>query len=958
MQRWVRVEERRRATGGLLCLLFVLAAVPLGAQATGGALEGRLTDEQGLALPRVIVTVRDQATGLQRSATSDALGRVRFLRLPIGVYDLRAVMKGFVPRTLNGVRVDVGATTSVDIRMAVAGRAEELTVAGEASLIDVRQSWVGEIVTPVQIENLPLNGRQFGNLAALVPGVGLGFHNDPTKATQYAPQVAGGTGRNINYQVDGGDNNDDTVGGLVQSFPLDAVAEFNFSTQRFRAEYGRSDGGVLSVVTKSGTNTLAGSAFDYFRDKGLNARTETEKRNDVPKGDYRRWQYGGSLGGPIRKDKTHFFLSFERIQQDTTQSVDTGGLFPEKDGVFGLPYRENISVAKVTHQLDPSHFLSVRYGFNDNSNAYGAGPQAPPEAWGTSTNTFHSANASLTSTLGANRTNEFLFQFSYFHNHISANSTLPSEFFPGGVDVGQNTETPQDTLQKKLQLKDDLAWVRGRHELKTGLMAILEPTLQVRGTPLGAAPLYVHLEDSRTSPLSAIYTSGPIGDPNGFSGASLPNTQYGLYVEDTWRATDRLVLDIGVRYDLVIGMAIDQSKNRVFVDLQDAAHAGKLVGIQGLEDFGHPMTEDKNNVAPRVGFTYDARGSGRLVIRGGYGRYYDFGYTNSNVLFSAIDTQSAYGLVYFNSDSTGIKNPDGTFYQVGQPLPPNQAVVNTENSATNVASPLTRQPYTDQVNLGFSLALGKDYAIEVDGVGSRGRELGRGMNLNTTPNLGPYRFVDILPNVGSVPFRVWTPLNKSEYQGVSIAFRKHWDGKLQFLGSYALSKARSTARIGTDEFNGAGLLDATDPFGAAQFGPSRTDARHRVTISGVWSPGAGFTVAPIFRFRSKTPYNITAGSDLNLDGVNYDLPSGIATVMAGRGASFSQLDARVSKRFGFLGRTRLELLAEVFNVYNARNPAFFVGNMSSSQFGQPTAFAGDAGLGEQRLAQLGVRLEF
>jgi hypothetical protein len=949
-------ERPRWVLLGLSCLVSLLATAPLGAQATGGAIEARLVDEQGLALPSGTVTVHDAATGLLRSLASDALGRVRFLHLPIGLYDLRAEMTHFTPQVLKGVRVDVGATTSVEVRMAVAGKTEEVVVTGERSPIDVKRSGVGEIVTSVQIENLPLNGRQFGNLAALVPGVGLGFHNDPTKATQFAPQVAGGTGRNVNYQIDGGDDNDDTVGGLAQSFPLDAIAEFNFSTQRFKAEFGRSDGGVLSVVTKSGTNTLAGSAFSYFRDKALNARTETEKLDDVPKGDYRRWQYGGSLGGPIVRDRTHFFLSFERIQQDTTQSVDTGGLYPEKDGVFGLPYRETISVAKVTHQISPSQFLSVRYGFNDNSSVYGASPQSPPESWGTSTNTFHSANASLTSTLGRSRTNELLLQFSYFHNHIGANSNLPAEWFPGGVAVGQNTDTPQDTLQKKLQFKDDFAWVRGRHELKAGVTFTDEPTLQTSAFG-GASTLYIHLEDSRSSRVSEIDGYGPIGDPNGSWRTQVPNQQYGLYVEDTWRVTDRLVLDIGVRDDLVIGMAFDQSRNRVFRDLQDAAAAGRLVGIQGLEDFGHPMTEDTNNVAPRLGFTYDTEGNGRLVIRGGYGRYYDFAYTNSYVLFPLLDTQSAWGLVYFNSDSTGIRNPDGTFYEVGQPLPPNQAVVDTDNSATDVASPLIRQPYTDQVNLGLSLALGKDCVLDVDGVGSRGRDLGRAMNLNTTPDLGPYRFADILPDVGSVPFLVWTPRNKSEYEGVSVAFRRRWDGRLQFLGSYTLSRSRSTARAGTDEFNGAGLLDATDPFSAAQFGPSRNDARHRVTISGVWSPGAGLTIAPIFRFRSKLPYNVLAGNDLNRDGVNFDLPPGVATVMAGRGASFSQLDVRVSKLFHVLG-ARLQLLAEVFNLYNAKNPEGFVGNMAVSQFGQPTTFAGDAGLGEQRLAQLGVRLEF
>ena len=209
---------------------------------------------------------------------------------------------------------------------------------------------VGGVVDVKRIESLPLNGRQFANLAATIPGVGLSFHTDPTKSTQYAPQINGGNGRNINYQIDGGDNNDDTVGGLLQPFPLEAIQQFNFQTQRFKAEYGRSNGGVLNVVTKSGTNLWAGSAFEFFRDKSMNALTETEKLpqiSDGParpvKGDYRQNQFGGSFGGPIAKDKAHFFVAIERTQQDTTQVVNTQGLFPDKDGIFaGAVSREPV----------------------------------------------------------------------------------------------------------------------------------------------------------------------------------------------------------------------------------------------------------------------------------------------------------------------------------------------------------------------------------------------------------------------------------------------------------------------------------------------------------------------------------------------------------------------------------------------------------------------------------------
>ncbi len=938
-----------------VAVLWVVA--PAMAQGTSGSLTGTVTDQQGAAVPGAGVSAHNTDTGLQRSTTTDTTGTFVLHGLPVGSYELKIEMAGFAPLSRPNVSINVGATTALEFRLNVASQTEELTVVADAPLINTKESGVGEIVTGTQIENLPLNGRQFGNLAALVPGVGLGFHPDPTKSTQFAPQVAGGTGRNINYLIDGGDNNDDTVGGMVQNFPLDSVGEFNFVTQRFKAEYGRSYGGVLQVVTKSGTNELKGSVFNYFRDKSLNAQTETEKLNEVPKGDYRKYQFGGSLGGPIKRDRTHFFVSFERVQQDTTQSVDTLGLFPDKDGVFAVPFRENLAIGKITHQLSTNNYLSVRYGYNNNNQPYGASPQSPAEHWGTSKNTFHSANLNLNTVLSGGRLNEFLFQYSYFHNHIGASSNLPTETFPNGVAIGQNGNTPQDTLQHKLQFRDDFTWTSGRHELKAGLMFINEPKLDVTFST-GQQLTFTHIEDARDAPISSISQNGPIGDPNGFSGGLIPNKQYGGYIQDTWRVTDKLLFDLGVRYDVVTGFAFDQSRNRVFRDLQEAGAAGRLAGVAGMGDFGAEPKEDKNNIAPRLGFIYDAKGNGSFVIRGGVGRYYDFPYTNATLLFPVIDSQSAFGEIYFASNSDGLRNADGSFFHVGQALPPNETVIDPSNGATSAFTPLPRQPYTDQANLGFSVSLGKNYAFEVDGMMTRGRDQGRAMSLNVRPNLGPRRFAGILPNVGTLSFSVWVPENRSKYKGVSFAFKKRWDGKTQLLASYTLSEARSTARGGTDEFIGAGLLNAFDPFSDAQFGPSSTDARHRVTISGIWSPGAGFTFAPIFRYRSKLPFNITAGQDLNRDNNNFDLPPDVSTTNAGRGATYKQLDFRLSKRFHFSGHTGFELIGEVFNLTNSKNPAGFIGNRRSALFGQATEFAGDFQRGEQRMAQFGVRLEF
>jgi outer membrane receptor protein involved in Fe transport len=943
--------------------LFVLAAaVPGFGQGTNGTLDGRVIDEQGLALPGVAVTARNTATGFQRSTTSDSTGNYRIPGLPIGTYEVKADLAGFAGLA-HKVTVNVAATTTADFRMTVATKAEEVTVVAEAPLINSKDSGVGEIITQNQISNLPLNGRQFANLAALVPGVSLGFHTDPTKSTQFAPQVVGGGGRNINYLIDGGDNNDDTVGGLVQLFPLDSIGEFNFETLRFRADTGRANGGTIKVVTKSGTNELRGSVFEYFRDQSLNGKSHTEKVNSLPKGDYRKHQYGASLGGPIVRDQTHFFAAFERIQQDTTQAVNTKGLFPDKDGVFPLPYRENMAVGKVTHQLSGSNYLSVRYGLNNNSQPYGASPSSPPENWGLSKNTFHSVNANLNSVLGGGRLNEFVFQFSYFKNHISENSNLPTETFPNGVTVGQSVNTPQTTEQHKFQFRDDFTWNKGRHELKVGASFIYEPVLDITFST-GQQPQFTHITSSRDSAISTIQFNGSVGGQGG-SEAKIPNNQYAFYVQDGWRVTDKLTLDLGLRYDLVTGFAFDQDKNIVFSELQAAAKAGvfQRSGLPcpcpGFEDFGQDGKEDTNNIAPRAGFTYDVRGDGTFVARGGVGRYYDYAYTNANILFAVVGAQSSFGQIYSNTNSSGVRNADGTLFRVGQPLPPNQLTNVSAPLPSHAASPRIKQPFTDQANLGFSKSLGRGYAMEVDAVYAAGKDLGTRPRLNLRINGGPRRFASILPQSGASNFRIDISEGVSHYKGVSLTLKKRYDGKFQVLASYTLSKATSSTSLrAVDEFGEYDVLDMFDPFADRQEGPTRSDHRHRVTASAIWTPGWGLTVAPIFRYKSAQAFNRITGTDDNRDGLIWDLPADAKTLNSGHGADFSQLDVRISKKIRLGSRAGLELIGEGFNLFNEDNPNTYVANMLDPNFGNPTRFAGDFRQSEQRLFQIGARIEF
>ncbi|MCA1649935.1 MAG: TonB-dependent receptor, partial [Acidobacteria bacterium] len=725
------------------------------------------------------------------------------------------------------------------------------------------------------MENLPLNGRQFANLAATIPGVGLGFHSDPTKSTQYSPQINGGNGRNVNYQMDGGDNNDDTVGGLLQLFPLEAIQEFNVQTARYKAEYGRSNGGVMNIVTKSGTNDMSGSLFTLFRDTEMNARTETEKFNEVEKQDYRRYQYGGSFGGPIARDRVHYFAAAERTQQDTFQAVDTSGLFPSLDGTYGTPYRENLITGKMTANLNAAHYLSVRYGHNTNSQPYGTDPQTPPSAWGQSENKLKSFNVNHNWVLGGSRLNEFIFQVAVFRNHIAPGSLEPFQSFPNGVAVGQSPNVPQTTEQTKWQFRDDFSWhVTGMggigHEFKVGVNFINEPRLFLTFNSGTNDYAYAHLDNSLTGPISDVSRNGD---------ANVPTKQTGLYVQDDWRVSDRLTLNLGLRYDLNTGFAIDQSRNRNFVILQEAGRSGRLQGIVGFEDFGKEPKEDRDNVQPRAGFAYDVRGNGKDIIRGGWGIYHDFGYTNANVLFAALNAVGGSGTIFSVSNTGGIRNPDGSLFTFGQPV--SNIASQNEADPTNllnshIASPRIKQPYARQASIGWSHQVGASIVVDVDYVHTDGRDLGWRPRLNQRPpGVGPTGRRS-LADLGISPanFRINVSQGRSTYDGLNVGIRRRMTSGVSFSGWYSLSKAKSTTGQSSDELDSNNIQNHLDPFADVQEGPAlRTDARHRFTFSGVLELPYGFQISPIFRFRSALPVALTEGVDLNQDGVNNDLPT-------------------------------------------------------------------------------------
>lgn len=955
------MSKRPRGTGwrGAIALL-VLVALPntLAAQSASGTLEGKVTDESDAPVPGATVTATNNATGTSRSATTGSDGMFRFGALPAATYDVKVELSGFSTVTQTDVVVNVASTRTLEIGLKLASVEETITITDEAPLLATDPS-IGTVISQNELQNLPLNGRQFANVAVLAPGTALDYNTDPTKPGQLVVQLNGGTGRNVNYIMDGGDNTDDTIGGALQNFNLEAVQEFKIQTMQYKAEFGRSSGGVLSVVTKTGTNDFKGSAWGFFRDDSWNARTETEKRAGVDKAAYERKQYGATLGGPISRDKAHFFVTYEKTDRDTNYTVFTDGAFPSFDGiVVPTPFEDELITAKATVDISPQQYLQVRYGFQENSDIYGASPLAAPSGLGTVANEYESILVGHTAQLGGSMLNEAVFQYTKFDNAILPNSNDPLVYYPSGFHTGENLNTPQSTHQRKYQYKDDFSWSQDlwerRNDFKVGVNYIDEPTLGGDFTT-GTAGQYQALEDREGSPITLIQIYG------GFFGDSTPIEQYNVYAQDDIQVNDRLTVNLGVRYDVWRGYDLDQRSNALYQIL----NTQRTYNESYLQDFWGDdgvLDDDNDNISPRIGFTYDLKGDGRMLVRGGYGTYYDFPYTNATILFPASELQSAYGLIYENADPAGIRNPDGSFFQPGQPLPPNQIVNPELGGLGEVASPNLATPYSDQASLGLSWQPNNWLGLNFEVVSVDYHDIPFRFRPNVLdPATGARRF-------GGGNFRLWLGNGRGSYDGANVGFRVRQE-KWELQGFYTYSEAESNVIGGVDEFRLTGgdfqpgtggsrnrrdqSVNPLDPLCGFCFGPVYSDSKHKITVGGTYRAPWDVVVGGMLRYRSATPYTVFAGFDVNGDLAELDLAPGVSGVNSERGSDFTQIDLRFSRDFAFgpegMG---VELIAEIFNLLDDENPALFGAD------GQPNAFAGDPAQGEQRLWQFGARFHF
>jgi hypothetical protein len=923
----------------LLVIAALCLAFPASAQQATADLRGIVTDQTSAAIGEATISLVNTGTQMSRTMKTLQNGAYSFGAVPAGNYTLTVEKQGFKGKRLEGVVLTVGQTASLDVVMEVGTVQQLVTVTGAAPLMATQDSMIGSTIEEETIRDLPLQGRQFANLAALTPGVTLQYNADPTAANRLMPSIAGGRGRFTSFYIDNADDNEDMDGGMLQSASLEAVQEFQVVTHRFTAEQGRAGYGIINVITKSGTNTFHGSAFEFFRNDHLNWRTHTEELNDEPKSSYNRNQYGGSVGGPIVKDRLFFFASVERLAQTTVNDVNTLGIAPQLDGPESLPQTNFMTNGKLDVKLTPNHLLSVRYSREHNVDESGAGTTIPKEAQGTNQNYYNAGVINLTSTLGPTKINQLTFEVATWENLLPPNSVGPGLYFPNGVILGEGGSFPQDSDLKKYQLRDTFSVMTGKHNIKFGVEEVLTPHTSGSYTTQ-TNPQYVFLGNSMISPVEQIYSYTGLGvyEFNTFN-------RFGAFAQDDWQVSRKLTLNLGLRWDYYGGVAFNQSYSQTYDFLQTV-----------LPSFARKQTPTPlTNFGPRVGFAYDVAGNGNTVIRGGYGLYYNFPIETS--IFTIFDRNpNPLRLGYFVSDPNGIKNPDGSFYQYGQPLPPNQITSSPIGYQDSVVDPNSTDPRYQHASIGVERRLTPNTMIEADFLWSRGDHTAFANSINRYPGPGeprPYAADGL-----DFPIRIEQTIGKNKYKALNISITHHYSRHFAVTAWYSYSKCRATNVRAADEGFSSYPMDENHPLSPQYYGPCGLSPDNVVTISPIWTLPKQFQISSMTRFTSGLRYNITAGVDLNGDGVINDLPPGVPYINDGIGANFFQMDLRLSKFFKLRERGKIEGMFEIYNIFNNTNPALYSGNELANNFGQPTAFAGDPRQGEMRLIQVGVRFTF
>lgn len=813
----------------LLLLIFLLANVSLQGQLPTATLGGIVTDPQGAAVAGARVVATNKGTGIASETTSGTGGEYAIVNLPPGLYNVHVEAKGFAARDFADLRFEVGRNTTLDVQLVLATLGQKVTVTGGAAQVDLTQSTVQNIVTSTTVENIPLNGRNYLELAFLLPGNRPATNYDPTKTNTLEVSSAGQFGRGNNLTVDGGSNVDVVVGGTLLNFPQDSVQEFQIATNHYTAEVGNSGSSVINIATKSGTNDLHGSLFGFFRNRNLQGRAAVEDRTQ-PKPRFDRQQFGGSFGGPILKDRAWFFLSGEDRNQHAAVQVGQRNFSATPTVIVtgaSAPLDDLLTLGKLDFKLSSKDDFHARYAYNRSievANGSLGRPLGTAANRQDSLNRFNSFFGNWTRTFNPRVVNSLIFNVNTFVNNIPAfgasADTLcagPGGYAggcgpnPAGVGLtpppvvesaelrfpelqdGLNFRIPQRTRANTYEIKDDLTWTRGLHAFHFGgrlQRQIIDALFDRNGSdPISLVQNFATqdldgdavLNDLDIPISSVIVSSAPVRPP---TYPFYSNTALSWYIQDDWRVRSNLTVNLGIRYDFDTNVFANKGS---FQGCPTPLNTPPTQPCVWLRTFlGVSPNRDNKNLGPRIGFAWDPFKKGKTVIRGGYGIYYDPIVLEVELLEGLFDgrrvSQATHGGSVCGNVVGGDCTLPGARFSPGTPTllagtrggvafgGPYSGAQTGSSALLFFVDPNSHHPTVQQFTLGVQHQLGQNWLVSADALHNFGYHFIIGEILNDSS--GNFVIVtDPLTGRSSAVLNQ-APAAKTWYDGLLVSVQK------------------------------------------------------------------------------------------------------------------------------------------------------------------------------------------
>lgn len=912
----------RRST---LVLLALLIAIPTFAQVDKATIEAVVLDQSKAPLPGVTVTVTRPETGYSSAGVTDSSGTARFLSLSPGSYAVEFALEGFAPVKEPKVALLVGQNAKLAVTMQPRA-SETITVSATPDVVDVHKTDSSTNIVPEQIDSLPVPNRDFQNLSFLTPGVQR--ERGAFRFITGGPVIgAGGNASQSTILVDGVDFTDPALGLSRTRFSQDAIREFRVIQNRFDTEIGGSAGGAMSIVTKSGTNDIHGNAFGFFRNDALRSKSIFQDHDD-----YSRHQVGGTIGGPLTRDKLFYFASVEQISEDNIVVFSPRGAFTAQKADISHPFDQTLLFGSLDDQINEKQNAGARLVFeNYKEDNFRVGNLADESYGQTLKRRNWNATAQHNWLISSDANNEARAQFGSHRYDEPTNSQTVAEWYSSGntLMTGGNilgdllgagtTWEVRDTVYKHF------ASGRSSHDFKAGASAQrVKERSRIDTYQYG---LFLYLTDNKTLPLAYAYGVGS-------SDVTMSTNIYGAFVEDSWRPNANLLVNLGVRYDL------DTNGNN--------------------PGFNHPLIsgrdKDTNNFQPRASFTYDLAGDGRNVLRGGAGRF-----TGRFLLVPALQERQQNGLsgrvTYTRVNGALLGFPSLAL----DPAHPTTTGIQSKPAIVLLASDY-KNPESDQFSLGWTSRVGQSRLFaDVEGIYVKGRNEIAIHDVNWSGNATHVR-----PNAAYDQINVYSNLGHSKYQALVFSLNGNVRRNDLITASVTLASKKNISDDFSPEFPTGYPNDPADM--EAEYGRSRGTERYRIVVSGIFHLPWQFTLAPIYEYGSGQPWTHRLGYDFNGDGKNSDRPAGVGRFTED-GPPFRQLSLRLTKAIPAGRWGQLEAIAEAFNVTNVTN--FDVSTIQGGEFLSGPTIANPAAAAVRNTAfgtygatlaprefQLGLRLVF